>query len=344
VLLTMALVLPVAAQAADARPTVVALEFSGGEAERKQFTESLAELLGRLGLTLEPAWDKPRLATISADFTAPSEGVLTVKNAVDKVVLLRLIPRGEKPAVALEAAAHIAHSVVEELRDVSLRAPLVARGPSPLPDPELAVEKPRAAVETGGPIGVELGGYANARIWGGGAPFTVGFALQVEVALAVPKLRPALVWSGGYQPPFAVSSNFAQLFAHVVPLRLLAQLTPLRGDDWRLDAALGGGTDIFITAARSTVLPPGSIVNVRADATGVLSAQVLFRLGVARSADLWLGVMADLDLAPRRYVVNVGGTIEEVYQPWRVRPAFLLGFSFAPVGKDPYAGRGEDSP
>jgi hypothetical protein len=125
---------------------------------------------------------------------------------------------------------------------------------------------------------------------------------------------------------------------------LMAQLSPFRGDNWRLDAAVGGGADVFITEARSNILPPGAVAAVRADASPVLSAQVTGRFGIARSADVWVGVMVDVDLAPRRFVVNVGGTTEELYLPWRVRPAVLLGFSFAPVGKEPYAGHSEDAP
>lgn len=329
--------------AAQARPDAVALSFTGGDAEQAQFQASLGELLGRLGLRLD-ASPEARLALVEADFSVAGEATIKVSDAAGKVVLLRIIPRGEKPAVALEAAAHIAYAVVDELKQVERRAPLKAAGPSPLPDPEVTLEKPRAPSRASDPVALELGGYADTRIWGGGAPFTAGFGLQVEVALALPRLRPALVWSGGYQPPFEVSNDWANLTAHVAALRLFAQLTPVRGDNWRLDAALGAGADVFVTTARSNILPPDALGSTRADAAPIAAAQLVGRFGFARSVDLWLGAMVDLDLAPRRFVVNVGGTAEELFQPWRVRPAILLGFSFAPVGKEPYAGHDEEAP
>lgn len=329
--------------AAQAPPTAVALSFRGEEAERARLEASLGELLGRLGLKLG-ASPAARLAQVEADFTIPGEATIKVLDAAGKVVLLRIIPRAEKPAVAIEAAAHIAYAVIDELRQVERRSPLKATGPSPLPDPEVTVEKPRPPSRADDPVAFELGGYANVRIWGGGAPFTAGFGLQLELALALLRLRPALVWSGGFQPPFEVSNDWASIVARVAALRLFAQLTPVRGDHWRLDAALGAGADVFITTARSNILPPGVLGDTRADAAPILAAQVIGRFGISRIVDVWLGAMVDLDLAPRRFVVDVGGSHETLFEPWRVRPAILLGLSVAPVGREPYAARDEVSP
>jgi hypothetical protein len=337
------LLVALGAEAREAPPRDVFLTVKGTDAERKHFTDSLGELVGRLGQKLQAERTYP-LATVEADFSEASEVVLTVQNSDGKVVLLRRLPRGEKPAVAIEAAAHVAHAVVEELLAVARRAPLKSDGPAPAPDPVLTVAKPRPAGRENDAVAFELGGYANTRIWGGGAPFTAGFGVQLALALAAPRVRPALALSLGYQPPFEVSNDYASMLVHALPLRLLAQLTPVRGDNWRLDAALGGGADVFVTATRTALAAPNAAVLPQGTAAPVLTAQLTGRFGLVRSADLWLGVMADVDLAPRRFVVAVGNTSELLYQPWRVRPSIMLGFSLAPVGREPYAGRAEETP
>ena len=338
-----ALLAALGAEAREAPPRDVFLTVKGTELERKHFTDSFGELIGRLGQKLQAERSFP-LATVEADFSEASEVMLTVTNSDGKVVLLRRLPRTEKPAVAIEAAAHVAHSVIEELLAVERRAPLKPEGPPPAPDPVLTVAKPRPPGRDHDPVGLELGGFANTRIWGGGAPFTVGFGLQLELALAVLRARPALALSVGYQPPFEVSNDYASMLVHAVPLRLMAQLTPLRGDNARLDAALGGGADVFITATRTALVPPNTAVLPQGTAAPVLTAQLTGRFGLVRSADLWLGVMVDVDLAPRNFVIAVGNGTEQLYQSWRVRPSIMLGFSLAPIGKEPYAGRAEETP
>ena len=339
----------VPARADEARGGEVALAFEGAEEHRVAFSASLAELLSRLGLGLAAAGAPGSLATVAVDWTSPSEGVLTVSEPSGRVVLLRRLPRTEKPAVGLEAAAHIAQAVVEELREQARRKPFkVAQSQAP----GAPGDAPVAALEASsagdgraeqGRVALDVGAFVAGRLFGGDAPVAFGFGLTTAVALGTVRFRPALWLHVGYHAPFENSNDWAQLTTHALAFRLVPKAGLFGGDNWRLDAGLGGGADLFISRVRSSVLPPQLLGPPRADAAPILTALVAGHLGVARSADLSLSFTLDVDLAPRRFVVNVGGSPEELFNPWRVRPALLLGFSLSPVGPDPYRGRGEEA-
>ena len=336
-------VLLVAAVAPAAeRPIGVVVELVGSDEDRAAFTASLSELVARLGLRLASPADGPALATVTLDLTPVGEGVLTVADGAGKVVLLRRLPRTEKAAVVREAAAHIAQSVVEELRDVERRQPLRAAQPAAPAGAEPAVtfEAPRPARVPG--VALDLGVFIDGRLFGGSSPFAFGFGLNGAVAVGNTRFRPALWLSAGYHTPFQNSNDWAEVSTHAVALRLVPKVGLLGGDNWRLDAGLGGGADLFVSVVRSTVLPPQLVEAPRADASPVLTALVAGHLGVARSADLSLSFTLDVDLAPRRFVVDVAGTREALFDPWRVRPGLMLGFTLSPVGPDPYQGRAED--
>jgi hypothetical protein len=73
----------------------------------------------------------------------------------------------------------------------------------------------------------------------------------------------------------------------------------------------------------------------------MLGALAMVRFGVARTADVFLAMTGDVDLAPHRYVLVRGSRTEQVFEPWRVRPALAFGFTFDVAGPALYAERKE---
>jgi hypothetical protein len=74
----------------------------------------------------------------------------------------------------------------------------------------------------------------------------------------------------------------------------------------------------------------------RLDAAPVLSAAFSARLSVGRASAVYAALSADVDLAPRRFVADVAGVRTALYEPWRVRPALVLGFSWSAAGPAPW--------
>jgi hypothetical protein len=65
----------------------------------------------------------------------------------------------------------------------------------------------------------------------------------------------------------------------------------------------------------------------------VVSAFAAAHVRLVPSVVLTVMALGDLDLAPSRYVVVEGSSVEPVLAPWRVRPTLLAGFTFTALGQ-----------
>ncbi len=336
----MVLALGAAASSAEEGPwPIVALSFEGDSADRTAFTRSLGELLKRLDVELTPrVTDAPLpknrvIAEISADWTSPTEATVTIVDAQQRVVLVRRLARSGSAQLVIEAAAHISHSVIEELIS-----------PSAVPPPLVTVVEvstPQAlpaAVETAGPLGVELSGFFGGRAQAPTAPIALGGGVALDVTLTNWRLKPGLLFSGEYQAPSQPGTSgvgFVRLNVQSVVLRLGPKLTLAHGETWRIDTGAAGGADVFITRPSADHEPPGGFRS-RVDVSAMITGLIGGHLAVARTADVWLALTIDVDLIPRRFRTTEGTVL---FEPWPVRPALMLGFSFSAAGAEPYASR-----
>src|SRR5947207_1768002 len=163
-----------------AAPRSVTVWVDGEPAVKDAFESSLRELLGRLDLSLNRYGDPDAatLAAVKADFTDPSECSLTVIDNLGRTVLLRRMPRAGTVALDAEAAAHVVHSVIEELsRVVPPRQPTTSMEAPPLVTTPAVVEEMREG------SGVNLGAFFGGRTYSATAPFVVGGGIAVSVRL-----------------------------------------------------------------------------------------------------------------------------------------------------------------
>ncbi|MBK7857118.1 MAG: hypothetical protein IPJ65_00585 [Archangiaceae bacterium] len=338
---------------AFAEKTRVTLVSTGDDARAEVFQASLAELLARLQLTLDvrgltdggaPAGEA--LAAVDADFTEAEAIKLTVIDDLGRTVMVRRLTRpGASPQLQAEAAAHVVQSVMEELITASRWKP-PAVDPPPLAQPPLE-EAPHEALAAKAPtpepkkpagrFGIDFAPYFNARSFLNGAPIVPGGGVAAAFALKLGRFRPTLTVLGDYHAPFSHGDAQISLKIETVSLRALATLDVLGSDAFRIDVALGGGADLFSSAPSSGQLPQSRLGGHRTDADPVLTAAVLGHLAIFASVDIFLGVTVDFDTWPVRYVARTPLGPEKLYQPYFIRPAVMLGFTFNSLGPDPYS-------
>jgi hypothetical protein len=325
------LVLGAAAADASGRP-LVGLTFVGPPGDRAGFSRSLRELLQRLEVDLvAPETDAPLpkdrlIAIVTADWSATSEATITVVDARQRVVLVRRLTRTGSAPMVIEAAVHITHSVIEEL--------LAAREVAPVAPPRVTAPSPPASEEVSGAT-LALGAFLAGRGFGPGSSVAIGGGLNAALSLSQGRWRPSIGLQASYQAPFEIRSDWIQLSVQTISLRLGPAFALLRGSSWRVDLGLEAGADLFVTAPHSSELPPDRVGRPQLVAAPVLSGLIAGHLALARTVDLWLAVDVDVDLAPRRFVAELGPVKQELFSPWRVRPGMLLGFSFSAIGESP---------
>jgi hypothetical protein len=315
----------VAATAVAAEPLAVRLELEGPAQERQALSASIQELLARLGVSLQPRGEV--LAVIAVSL-GPATCRIAIQDASGAQVVSRTLARGASTVVTLEAVATVVHSAVEELAEQA-RRPLARRViPSPVPIAAEVSEAPAPA-----PLAVELGAFVSGRAFGATAPLVLGGGLQAALRLNPgDRWTPRLALQAGWSGPFEGETSLLQLSAQTVSVRLTggARLALVPGV-W-LEGGLGAGLDAFLLAGRSSALPAGSFDRQRLEASPVLTAQLGVRLGLPGGVGALLTLGADVDLWPRRYVADLQGTREVLFEAFRVRPSALLGFTFDVAG------------
>jgi hypothetical protein len=92
-----------------------------------------------------------------------------------------------------------------------------------------------------------------------------------------------------------------------------------------VDLQLGGGTDALLMSAHSNF----QTLRDHAEWSPVITAMAGVRYSLTSATDVFVAVSGDVDLLPRRFLVqDTGGAKDLLVETWRVRPALLLGFSF----------------
>jgi len=184
-------------------------------------------------------------------------------------------------------------------------------------------------------MGLELGALANGRAFDDGVVvFGGGVLVSLRWDLGG-RWSPRASLYASYNGPFTVSNDVVQVSTQGFSVRALGGVRFRASKRWAFDGEVGAGVDGFVPASSSTTLPPPALGRPHVEASPVLSAALTARFALTGATDLFLGVGVDVDLWPRRYVSDIQGSREELYEAWRVRPAVWLGFSFDVLGGEP---------
>jgi hypothetical protein len=326
------LVVALAATPVQAQPRerlAVRVQVDGSAEERTALLASLEELLSRLAVSLALPGEGPVLAQVTVALGTPNCTV-AISDRQGTLVTARRLPRGPSTPVTLEAVATVVHATVEALADQA-RHPAARRvvtpaSPSPLPEVAAAAAPASLALEA-----VELGAFLSLRAFGLGAPAVLGGGLWAAVRTRplgawTPRLTLAASWSGPFEAE--APSHLVQVSTQTVSARLFGGVRTWLSPALAFEGSLGLGADLFAVEGRSTALPPGSYDRFRVQVSPLLGALLALRIAVSGTTSLLVALGADLDLMPRRYVLDLQGSREVLFEAWPVRPMLMAGFSF----------------
>lgn len=320
---------PVFAHAAD----VVVLDASGDDEETRALAASLGELLARLDVQLADRGEG--VARVKVEL-GEAESSVTIFNRGGVLAMFRRLPRSATPALTIEAVAHVVQSAVEELVEVDRHPPPVSKPLSP--PPIVMLRGPPPVVAPKGGLGFELAPMVGARSFASNAPFVFGGGVSASLLFdGGGAWMPRVTLLGIYNGPFDASGSYVQVNIQSVSLRALGGVRWTSGR-WGIDLGAGLGTDALLMSARSDTLGPDQVDRDHAEWSPIITALAGVRYSLTSSTDLFVAVTGDVDLLPRRFVVQSStGAKDLLVETWRVRPAVLLGFSFDLV--DPRSAR-----
>jgi len=344
---------------ADATGTRRAVDVTvvGSDEDAQTLEASLRELLARLeiqlvmhradhltgGVTPSPQGVE-MIASVGVDLTTDPVHIAFRDPKTGRTLGERELAKSTTPSLTLEAVAHIVQSGVE---DINAQAPPPPPKPeAPNPPPPIAIvplpaptppSKDRAEPTRSTPRwGIDVGAFCDGNFMASNVGLVVGGGGSVSLAARRGNFRPALQISGSYHAPFDASDTYVSDRVRVLALRAVPTVQLSGGESWSLEAGAGGGIDTFFTSPGSTTVPGTLIQDSRTDIDPVVLALVAVHFAVASSANLFLSVSAPIDLAPHRYLDDVGGATNTVFLPARVRPAVAFGFEFTALGRAPY--------
>ncbi len=303
---------------------VVVLDASGDDAETRALSATLTELLTRLEVQLRDQGEGLARVKVELGETESSVSIFTRGNVL---AMFRRLPRASTPALTIEAVAHVVQSAVEELVELERHPPPVAS--KPLSPPPIVVLRGGPPLVTAPPprggVGLELAPMIGGRSFASNAPFVFGggvaASLLVDVAGA---WTPRMTLLGLYNGPFDAAGSAVEIAIQSVSLRALGGVRWTSGR-FGVDLQLGGGADALLMSAHSSY----QVMRDHAEWSPTITALAGVRYSLTDTTDLFLAVTGDVDLLPRRFLVqDTGGAKDLLVETWRVRPALMLGFSF----------------
>jgi hypothetical protein len=309
------------------------------------------------------------VARVEVDLRSPSEAVVVIEGR-RQGPKQRTVRRDPSPSIAREELAQAIQSGVEAqlFADPEGRAaaplvdagdgsdsappsppvvpppepsaPPVASAPPP-PQPSLPADVPlalplarEAAVPSRAPaaLGVDISTLAGGGWFASGSGPVAALGGDVTVA-GRRGWRPSLSLSARAVLPFGGSEDSVTGHASAFAIRALAGVEVVRTSFIALVGGAGGGADVLWASPSSAVLPPSVLGADTTRADPVVSAFAAAHVRLVPSVVLTVMALGDLDLAPSRYVVVEGSSVEPVLAPWRVRPTLLAGFTFTALGQ-----------
>jgi hypothetical protein len=312
------MIVMVAASAQAAEAKVVSLEIDLDDGATLE--DTVRELLGRIGITVGKGSEV--LARVRVEKTDGGARVI-VKDGRGDTSLTRDIPRGESPALFRETIAHVILGAVEPLAEEPAGKKEKREEPPPPPPPPPPKDERRSEIT------IALGARGSGTLVAPGqlgASFGGGLGLTWSAPL-----RPSALIGGGYFVPMRLRDHGLEAELTILPVRAAFRVEPIASSSFALGFAAGGGVDVVSLAPRAgdgLRLAPGS-TRVQPMLGGWIEA----RLILGARFDLVLALGLDVDLAPRRWVIDTGFQQRAPFaEVGRVRPFLSIGFDAAVLG------------
>jgi hypothetical protein len=326
-----------------ATPRVVLVEVDGEPGDTEAFVTSFGELSGRLGLRLSHngAGEHPFARVY---IQVRTQARVTVHDGRNEARLSRNVPSARPSSVVIEELAHIAYDAVEALvqeaeSDKLLSAPTKKEpGPSvsPAAVPMAAVGATRTTLATG--VNLDLGAFAQVHGQGSGDPIGGAGGIMAGVALAHSAWRPELWLALAYHIPVAASLPLVDLKVHTVAARAVPTVRLLDGRFGFVEVGPVLGIDLRVASVASRSVPAERLMVPPTQASLLLGLRAVAHLKIREGVQVFLGLGAELDAQPMRYVIRTGSTRADVFEFSRGRPMALAGFCFSLARRPPDAG------
>jgi hypothetical protein len=325
--------------AADARPESattneradrIVLDSALEVASHGRLEQSLRELLARIDLRLVGAVDASStpddriVARVSVELSADA-AIVSVTSPRDIDSLGRYRVERTSDELFCETLAHVIFGAVEP------RAALLRGALSPPPDPVVA---PNENLERDtSPETVSV--FDGSRSWSLGAhgkPMLLaahqgGIALGASLGVAFRALaRPSAALDASYLIPVLVRAGDIDAQLSRVGLRLRARVEPLSGRDLALQVGVASGLDVITLTPGSP--PPERSVNASRRVQAILGGSLGGRLRAADGFDIVAAVGAELELAPRRWLIEGNAESRRFYETPRWVPYAMLGIEW----------------
>jgi hypothetical protein len=343
---------------------IVDVTIVGGGEGAETLMQTIRELVGRLGLGVNPhllsspdtasarsstGGLAPGSMSVTVDMVSRYEAVATVKGPSGEV--RRGIPRDGSPSIVREVIGEAVRSSVEALL-------MAEQVPKPEPPPVVAPPEPPptlvAPVPAPPPPDVPAANASNRwfaldiTTFAGGGPVSSNSGIVPRVGGGVvlgsrEGRRPSLTIEGAYLVPFAptesVQGETVTVRTILVSMRAVASMELARMGWGAVDVGAGAGADVV------TVDRPGSAMDANVStksstkADPVLAGLVTGYASLTPGVALTLAAGVEWDVTPAAYYVAAGSGRSDIFVPWRVRPLLLAGFTFTAVGNGRFTGK-----
>ncbi len=334
-------------------PRTVDVTIVAGGDDAEPLIGTIRELLGRLGLGVEPhivataeatapAATSPGLS-VRVDLASRYEALTIVRRGNEEV--RRTIPRESSPSIVREEIGEAVRSGVE----VQLLAEAAHNAPPPAPAP-LANPAPAPVMADTHPNAPAAPGWAalDLEVLAGGGPIASGaeFVPRLGGAAVIAsrrRLRPSLTVSAAFLVPFDATISGVTMRATIVSLRAVPAVEVIHGSWLAMDVGAGAGIDVISVISVDPSPQNAASFQVqsapsRVDpiVTAVVTGYAALTPGIAFT----LAVGGEVDLASPTYALKgPGGDDIDILVTWRARPYALAGFTFTTLGSALFAKR-----
>jgi hypothetical protein len=283
--------------------------------------------------------------------------VIVVDGRTREEVERRVLPASSSLETAVEASGHVLYMAVEGLvrtraaerehRDAvpaparTNPAPPSPRAPPPPPVPVVAQTpdqdhsaaspSSRATWGVNGGLFGAVGSFGASQVMAGGG-------IGVDVAPRALAVRPGIGASVAAFAPDDVTGAGGVGSVSVFQGRVLPYIEWGATDVVALFVGAGVGIDNVRFSPSQP--PPGAVaVGATTNTDFVVATELGAKLRLAETLSLVGGLGADVDPAPRRYVVDRGASRESVFAMGRVRPSLFIGLSVSFAGAPQFGAR-----
>lgn len=336
-----------AADSAHAQRKLVSVQIAGDPAAVAAVLDVLRERNAEATFEVVPAIDRAsvltpgapndrQLARVWIDLTEPpgQENPPITIYVVDgpwERVLVRPVARQTNAEIAWEEIGHIVELAVDALRAGEsigvARAELVTPppppapvAPAPAPEPVIVpAPQPRAR-----PWKLRGGGFYGVTSYGSGLETSSGPGAMLELHTRVGKLEYGGTLTAEYRFPSSVDRGAAVIHFEGAAFHALASGALLKSERHQLVLGLGGGVELVQAYSSSIALD--NVRFVGAELHVIPTARALARYALATSSvRVFAGLGLDVPLRHTRYLLTRENTPVVLFEPWSVRPFFVLG-------------------